>query len=164
MEIKSLQNLTKDGQVYNLHAQVIVDNYSYGIYVFPLTDRHTMRIDLACFDIYHNTDQVDILCALNGIFNPLTIQDGDVLFFIEDKDITNVRNNENVLKALKDSVSNANTGKEPKQDQNRLTDSANRAQTEKNKKAPTISPPNIVQTPNGNIDFSEGAIILKPNF
>lgn len=164
MEIKSLQNLTKDGQVYNLHAQVIVDNYSYGVYAFPLTDRHTMRIDLVCYDIYKNTDQIDILCALNGIFNSLTIQDGDTLFFIEDKDITNVRNNDNVLKALKDSVSTANVGKEQKQDQNRANDTANRTQNEKNKKATSISPPNIVQSPNGNVDFNEGAIILKPNF
>lgn len=161
MDIKSLQQLTKNGQVFDLHNQVIVNNYNYGIYIFRLTDRHTMRIDLVSFDIYRNTDNIDVLCAINGIFNPLTIQDGDVLFFVEDKDINNIRSNENTLKALKDSVANANVGKDTKQDQNRVAETGNRTQTEKDKKL-TV-PPNIVQN-NGNIDFSEGAIILKPNF
>jgi len=162
MEIHSLQNLTKNGQVYDLYSQVIVNGVNYGVYSFPCTDRHTMRIDLVCFDIYKHTDNIDILCSLNSIYNPLTIQEGDLLFWIEDKDIANVRSNENVLQALIDSVTSANAGKDTKQDTNRLNDTANRTQTEKNKKL-TI-PPNIVQTTNGNIDFSEGAIILKPNF
>jgi len=162
MEIKSLDQLTKNGQVFDLHSQVIVNDYSYGVYTFPLTDRHTMRIDLACFDMYNNTDNIDIICALNGIFNPLTIQDGDILFFVEEKDISNIRNNDNVLQALKDSVAGANAGKDTKQDVNRINDTANRSQIEKNKKF--TLPPNIIQTPSGNVDFSEGAIILKPNF
>lgn len=162
MEIHSLQNLTKNGNVYNLYTQVIVNGVSYGVYSFPCTDRHTMRIDLVSFDIYHNTDNIDILCAMNSIFQPLTIQEGDIIFWIEDKDIANVRSNENVLQALIDSVSTANAGKDTKQDTNRINDTANRTQTEKNKKLSI--PPNIVQTTTGNIDFTEGAIILKPNF
>lgn len=161
MEIKSLQQLTRNGQVFDLHSQVIVNNYSYGVYAFPLTDRHTMRIDLVCYDMYNNTDNIDIICALNGIFNPLIIQDGDIIFFIEEKDINNVRNNDNIIQILKDSVASANAGKNTKQDQNRVADTANRTQTEKNKKLSL--PPNIVNN-NGNIDFTEGAIILKPNF
>lgn len=161
MEIHSLTNLTKNGQVYNLYSQVIVNGVNYGVYSFPCTDRHTMRIDLVSVDIYNNTDNIDILCALNSIYNPLTIQEGDLLFWIEDKDISNVRSNENVLQALIDSVTTANVGKDTKQDTNRLNDTINRTQTEKNKKLP---PPNIVQSTDGNIDYSEGTIILKPNF
>lgn len=161
MEIYSLQNLKKNGQVYELYSQAIVNGVAYGVYSFTCTDRHTMRIDLVCFDIYKNTDNIDVLCALNNIFQSLTIQEGDTIFWIEDKDIDNVRSNENVLQALIDSVTAANLGKDTKQDTNRITDTSNRTQTEKNKK---LTPPNIIQTSNGNIDFSEGQIILKPNF
>ena len=101
MEIKSLQQLSKNGQLYDLYNQIIVNNYSYGIYMFPLTDRHTMRIDLVCQDIYNNTDNVDILLAINGIFNHLTIQEGDIIFFVEDiKKFYTFRNNINLPELL----------------------------------------------------------------
>jgi hypothetical protein len=163
MDIQSLDNLKKDSNnLYNLHHQVLINEYNYGVYVFTCTERHNMRIDLISFDIYGNKNNIDVLCAVNGIFNPLTVQNGDNIFFVEERDVNNIRSNEDVLQALVDSITNANNGKETKQDNNRLQETSNRGQIEKEKKLSI--PPNIIQSSTGNVDYSEGTIILKPNF
>ena len=161
MEIKSLQNLKKNGAVFELYAEVVVNNNPFAVFKFPCTTRHNMRMDLVCFDIYNNTAAIDVLCTVNGILNPLTIQDGDVLFYVDEKDLDAVRSDSAVIAAIVDAVKGANKGKQHKTDNNKTADNVTRKEKEK---AKSFVPPNILQSNNTNIDFGEGTIILKPNF
>lgn len=160
MEIKSLQNLKRNGVVYELYTDVIETNSYVGIYKFTCTERHNMRLDLVCYDIYHNTDSLDILTIINGILNPLTIQNGDILLFVNPDDLTTVRSNTGVIEKIIKSIKNANAGKQQKKDANKIIDNANKASIEKSK---DYIPPNILQA-GKNIDYGEGTIILRPNF
>lgn len=159
MEIKSLEKLRKDGQVYNLYNSVIVNNRQYSIFEFLCTDRHQMRIDLIAFDIYGETNYIDILCTLNNIFNVFTIQTGDVIYYVDIDEVDNIQSNDAVIDAIKDKLKTANTGKEFKRDKNREKDLNNRSNVEKEKKLPS----NIIigQT---NFENVNGKLILKPNF
>lgn len=159
MNIKSLNNLQKDGQAFNLCVQVLINGKSYSVYNFPCEDKHSMRIDLVCFDIYQSTDNIDILTNINGIINPLSIKSGDVLYYVDQDDIEDVRSDEAVFTAILNSVKSANKGKEMKQDKNRQKDVNKRNETEK---AKSYVPPNIVET--SNVETNNGKIILRPNF
>jgi hypothetical protein len=161
MEIKSLTNLTTNGTVFELYSTVITTNKNYGLYSFVCNERHSMRMDLVCYDIYENTDHIDILCNINSIMNPLTVNDGDIILFVEDSDLDAIRSNQNTFNAFFDALKNANKGKEYKRDQNRSKDVTNRTQTEKDK---IYIPPNIVQSQNSNLSIESGKIVLRPNF
>lgn len=161
MDIKSLNNLTSNGKVYDLYTQVIVNNNTYGVYPFVCEAKHNMRIDLVCKDMYGNLDNVDLITGINSLYNPLVVQQGDILFFVDENDVDNVRSDTGALNAIMAAVTAANVGKATKNDPNRLADTAGRSQTEKNK---TFIPPNIIQTSTTNVEFGEGTIILKPNF
>lgn len=161
MNIKSLQNLKKNGSVFELYSEVVVNNNPYAVFKFSCNVRHNMRIDLVCYDIYNNTDSIDVLCTVNGILNPFTVQDGDILYYVDEKDLDSVRSDAAVIAAIVDSVKGANKGKQQKTDSNKAADNMTRKETEKSK---SYVPPNILQTNNTNIDLGEGTIILKPNF
>lgn len=161
MEINSLKNLKKNGRVFELYAEVIVNNNPYAVYAFPCTERHNMRLDLVSFDIYNNTEQCDVLSNVNGLMNPLCVQSGDTIFFVDEKNLDKVRSDAAVIAAVIDSVKTANKGKSFKSDENRANDSSNRKKTEQ---AKAFVPPNIIQTNTTNIEYSEGEIRLKPNF
>jgi len=161
MIIKSLNNLKKDGGVFDLYAEVVVNNNPFAVFKFPCTSRHNMRMDLVCFDIYNNTDAIDVLCTVNGILNPLVVQDGDTIFYVDEKDLDTARSDAAVISAIIDSVKGANNGKQQKTDPSRISDNVSKNERER---AKTYIPPNIIQTTNTNIDFGEGTIILKPNF
>ena len=171
MDIKSLQNLKRiNNTTYELYVEVIVGDAKFGVFPFTVQDRHAMRIDNICQDIYNNTNHVDVLMTINGIFNSYTIDIGDTIFFLEEKDIDNVRSNEAATTAIVDAIKNANKGKQQKSDSSRTKDKANSKETEKQKLASAAAnanvavPPNIAQTNNASIDFKEGVIKLKPNF
>lgn len=159
MNIKSLNNLQKDGQAFNLYVQVLVNGKAYSVYNFTCVDKHSMRIDLVCFDIYQSTDNIDILTNINGIINPLAIKSGDVLYYVDQDDIEDVRSDEAVFSAILNSVKSANKGKEMKLDKNRQKDVNKRNEIEK---AKSYIPPNIVET--SNVETNNGKIILRPNF
>ena len=161
MDIQSLNSLIKNGQVYDLYTEVIINDNPYAVYTFSCTNRHNMRIDLVCYDIYNNTNHIDILCIVNGILNPLIVQENDIIYFVDDKNIDAIRSDASVIAAIVDSVKNANKGKQQKTDANRSKDVANRSNNEKDK---TFIPPHIIQTQNTNISYGDGVIVLSPNF
>jgi hypothetical protein len=160
MDIKSLENLTKNGKTYELATTVLGKNKNYAIYSFICEPRHNMRIDLVCEDIYNNTDSIDILMTLNGIYNPLVIQDGDEIFFIEDLDLNVVRDDTRLQDAIIEKLKGANKGKQFKTDKNRIKDLSKRTQTEKQK---NYIPPNI-NSNGATVVYENGKITYKPNF
>lgn len=161
MNIKSLDKLPKINGVYDLYITYKTANKSIGIYTYLLTDRHNMRIDLLCYDIYGNTENIDILCNINGILNPLTIQQNTLMYFIDEQDLDSIRNDDNIKNAIINLISNANSGKEYSIDKNRIKDKLAIKNTENDKQ---YIPPNIIQTVDNKIEYSDGYIILKPNF
>lgn len=161
MDINSLKSLKKNGSVFELYTEVIANNNPYAVFKFPCTERHNMRMDLVCYDIYNNTSNIDVITTVNGIMQPLTVQDGDIIYFVDEKDLDSVRSDAAVIASIIDAVKGANKGKEQKTDSGRTADTANRKQTERDK---SYVPPNILQSNNKNIDFGEGTIILRPNF
>lgn len=159
MNIKSLNNLEKDGQAFNLYIQVLIAKKTYNVFNFICDEKHEMRIDLICMDIYQHMENIDILTNINGIINPLSIKSGDILYYVDDAEAESIRSDENILKTILDSIKSANKGKEMKQDKNRQKDVNKRNETEKTK---AYIPPNIVET--SNVEINNGKIILRPNF
>lgn len=160
MEIKSLNNLPKNNGVYDLYTTVLINSNLYSVYTFTLTERHNMRIDLVCYDLYQNTDNIDILTNLNGIYNPFMIQSGMDIYFVSIDEIDDVRSNENLSNSIINLVQNANKGKSLNYDKNRQNDIKNRSTIEKNK---SYIPTNILTDQNNVIQIKDNKIILKPN-
>lgn len=160
MNIKSLDNLILNGSIYELFTEVINNTNNFGIYPFTCTEKHNMRIDLISFDIYHNTNDIDILCSINGIYNPLTVKEDDIIYFVTPEELINIRSNTSIITNIIDSIKNANNGKQQKLDKNKSKDNASKIKTENNKKLP----PHIIQSETGNIKYGEGSVILSPNF
>ncbi len=159
MEIISLNNLAFNGITYNLHVNTIINDLSIPTYSFECTEKHEMRMDLIAFDLYGNTDNIDVLCSLNSIKNIFSIKKYDNIFYVEKDDIDKLRSSDNVTNALIDSIKKANKGKEFKPSKGRDTDVNNRRDTEN---AKNYIPPNI--TKGTNFDTSNGSITIGPNF
>lgn len=162
MEIKSLDNLNLlQNGLYDLNATVFNTIDGVGIYTFICEERHAMRIDLICNDIYKSTKYADVVMLVNGIFNHLTIEAGDVIFYIEPKLIDNVVKSDNQIESIKQSISKANKGKTAKQDTSRISDKAVQRIKERDK---SFIPPNILTATAQNVEITDSEIILKPNF
>lgn len=163
MIIKSLENRKKkkdNKSLYELYTTVLVNDIEYGIFEFVCTDRHNMRLDLVSYDIYENTDKTDILCVINGIINPLTVQSGDNILFIDPDDIDDVRSVDHLMLDILDKIKDANKGKERKIDKNRVSDLRKRKNTEKKK----LLPSNILDKNQKNLRTENGKIKRGPNF
>lgn len=163
MIIKSLENRKKkkdNKSLYELYTTVLVNDIEYGIFEFSCVDRHNMRLDLVSYDIYENTDKTDILCVINGIINPLTVQSGDNILFIDPDDIDDVRSVDHLMLDILDKIKDANKGKERKIDKNRVSDLRKRKNTEKKK----LLPSNILDKNQKNLRTENGKIKRGPNF
>ncbi len=85
MNIKSLQNkktLTdEDGDKYlDLSSQSIkhdIDLKTMAIYY--VTEETAMRMDLIALTYYGSTEYIDLICKANAIYNPFSINVGDIL-------------------------------------------------------------------------------------
>lgn len=165
MNIKSIETVNKNKrnntEEFNFYVEVMSNNVAYNIFEFTCTERHEMRLDLVCFDIYENTDFIDLLSNLNNMRNVFDVKKGDIILFIDTNDIQNVSSNESTISSIKDQLKTNNKGKSFKIDNNRQKDTANRKQTEKNK---SFVPPNILNSNQSNTTINNGTITLKPNF
>lgn len=179
MDIKSLENidkLTNDG-LYDLHIGDFSDGLNIKIKYIILNDSHTGRPWKLCNDLYQNTDNIDIICDMNGIYNPLSIKAGDIIFYTEKQDINVIRNSKQA-DAIANSINkikNANKGKEQKTDSARAKDKQAEKQIEKNKvfnstaakesqNKQNSNSANIINNQGGNIKYEDGKITLFPNF
>ncbi len=152
--------------------EILVGSYdesiSYRIYSVILEERHSGRPWLLCNDLYGTTDNVELLMTVNGIVNPLTIEEGTVLFYPDKDDVQHLESSQSaqsVAAALDAFARNANLGKEQKRDQNRAADKSKERKTEsqKNNVTPRMTP-NMAKTQDSGLQFGDGNIILLPNF
>lgn len=81
MKIYDIDQLGKsDNGLYDLTKLTFKTKFegiSYGDYVVQKGEN--MRIDLICYSIYNNVDNIDILLNVNNISNPLNIKEGTVI-------------------------------------------------------------------------------------
>lgn len=79
-DLKSLRRDDKQSNLYNLFDTTFAyRNSNLGEYTVPQNEE--MRIDLVCNNVYLNVNQVDLLCNVNQILNPLNIRGGDVILY-----------------------------------------------------------------------------------
>jgi len=90
MDIEELNNLPRDpnqGGLYDIFVTTFVDNISVKIYGWVVPKECEMRIDLVSNSFYKNTKHAGVILALNNIQNPLSIKEGDIILYVNEKDI-----------------------------------------------------------------------------
>lgn len=161
-----LLNTTKktDDGLYEIHIGNFDENVLYKFYSFIVEEKYEGRPWLISDELYNDTNQVDILCDINGIYNPLLFNRDQIIYYPDKNDLTAIRqaqNSNSISDIVKDFVKSANVGKEYKKDTNRSADKSKEAEIEKQKK---FIPPNIVKSSETNIQYGDGSIVLLPNF
>lgn len=83
MKAHDLDSLVRDDRQQGLYDMFVTTffNIRGGLEQHVVTPDEEMRIDLICYRIYQNTDQMDLILNINGILNPLNIMAGDVLLY-----------------------------------------------------------------------------------
>jgi len=171
-DIKTLEDLQRvpNSSLYELAGSFFIEGRTIGIYKFVLTERHNGRPWLVSYDIFNgDRSKVDIICSGNGIINPFSMQAGDEIFYPEPSSAESTRSTESSIKAIIANLKGLNAGKSKKTDTNRIADNSTKAQREKAKRAQSITTENNLLAANltesnQNIQYSEGIIVLKPNF
>lgn len=107
-----------------------------------------MRMDLICQRIYKNIDEVDFLCDLNDIDNPLNIMENDSIFYTAYGAIDSFRVKEAAKTDTRTSLLNPN--KSTKKDKNR----------EKFVEDNFSLPPTFNQTPRSSVSVEGDDIVI----
>jgi hypothetical protein len=92
--IRSLENLSRDtnqSNYYDLfvqHYSALGDDVQLRIYVVDRS--REMRLDLVCTDLYGDITNLQLLMFINNIDNPFGVQESDIIFWVDGKDISKV--------------------------------------------------------------------------
>lgn len=93
--IYSLENLSRDKNQSNYYDLFVQHYVTLAIDIqlrLYIVDRsRAMRLDLVCTDLYSNIQNLQMLMFINNIDNPFGINEGDVIFWIESKDLSKVK-------------------------------------------------------------------------
>lgn len=124
----------------------------------------TCRIDLISLKFYRSHNYVDYILKFNGISNPFTIKEGDVLMIPSNatilkkfKPIKEVGESDRIENAVRDQF--IDTKRLPAKDANRVEYLKRKAALKKNG-SKEILPPNVLKTDETNIDISGGTITI----
>ena len=76
---------------YNLFLTTFngVINYT-NLQFFFCNRRHEARLDLVSFDLYQDTQWTGTLCQINGMLNPFSVKDGDIIAYLPVTDNNNL--------------------------------------------------------------------------
>lgn len=116
-DIDSLKRDAKQDELYDLFVptfELLTEIQQSPIVVGK---EEMMRIDLICHRLYQSIDEVDFLCSLNDIDNPLNIMENDTLFYTAWGAIDSFRIRESDKISTRQSLLNPN--KSTKKDRNR---------------------------------------------
>jgi len=170
MNIKSLtlkNKLTIDEtgeQYFDLTAPSFKYQQQLGVKALHyVTQDQVGRIDKVSEKYFGTGEYVDAICIVNNIFNPFSVNEGEILAIPNLKDINLVYKRPNP--ASRPSISLAqyvDTGRQSEQDQSRIQRLIQKAKTKKNGvKAPI--PPNMLQMGQDAKTFGGGKIKLGAN-
>lgn len=120
--------------------------------VHVVENDETCRIDLVSLSEYGSHDHADAILKFNGISNPFSIKEGDVLF-IPKRDIAKKKFKLTLNKNYKNPIRDQfiNTKRLPVKDANRIEYLSKKYNKE-------ILPPNILQSGEENIEVTNGEI------
>ena len=106
-----------------------------------------MRMDLVSFSIYNKVDHLDFLCFLNGISNPLNIQEGQLIIYVTEAQIDDFKKPP-ASDTVQQAVAKANRGTKP--------DPARQDYLDNN----LSLPPNLLEIPTEQVQRGENSIRL----
>lgn len=152
-ELLQIDNLSK---VYDLSV-ITFNDLTVPIRIFYCEQKHAMKLYQVSQDLYDSIKYVDLLCHINSIFNPFSIREGDVLFWVEQNYADQLYGipQDALADANQQAINNLfNPKKRPKSDSNR-TPFLDRGKD--------ILPPNVLQDPVPQIVVDNNKIKLTPN-
>lgn len=93
MEITQLNNVLRRQDPTDLYNITEISfsypsEFNFRVGSYFVTEFEEMRMDLISNIIYGNTEYVDFLCSLNNIKNPLSVQRGDEIIYVDQDQIT----------------------------------------------------------------------------
>ena len=150
-----------DDKIIRTEPTLLFPDYIQISRVFNVEEYYAGRIDLISLNVYNSADYVDQLLKFNGISNPFSIAEGDILY-IPPMDVL-----QKTFKKPGIGMSESNvvrdrfveTKRLPIQDQNRL-DYLKRKAALKPNGAKEILPPNVLQTDQKNVIIENGKLIV----
>lgn len=82
MKIYDIDNISKgtDG-LYDLTQLTFQFKLDNQLRQYIVQRGEEMRIDLVCQSIYDNMDNIDLICSINNIDNPLNIREGQIIIY-----------------------------------------------------------------------------------
>lgn len=121
------------------------------------------RIDKVSELYFGSGEFIDAICVVNNIFNPFSIQEGDVLFIpnLARKDLVYSRPTP-ASRPTTPQAQYIDTGRQSEKDKSRIQRLAEKAKTKKNG-VKTPLPPNMLQPGQESKSFENGKIILGTN-
>ena len=150
-----------DDKIIMTEPTLLFPDYIEVSRVFNVEEYYAGRIDLISLNVYNSADYVDQLLKFNGISNPFSIAEGDILY-IPPMDVLN-----KTFKKPGIGMSETNvvrdrfieTKRLPIKDQNRL-DYLKRKAALKPNGAKEILPPNVLQSDQKNVIIENGKLIV----
>lgn len=121
------------------------------------------RIDIIC-DLYFGTSEyIDAICIVNGIFNPFSIEEGDILLIPNLDRPDDLYQKPNKIEKVDPVIDQyINTGRLSKKDQSRIERLKNKTKDRANG-SETPLPPNVIQRNKPATIKKDGKIILGSN-
>ncbi len=166
MDLKTLLNKNiVEGKVVMTEPTILFSTANTKVIgKFTVTEDYIGRIDLIAREIYGSESYADYILKYNGISNPFTIGEGDILFLpARDAGLINWKKPISV-------VGNANgdpvrdkflqTKRLPIEDQKRIEYLKRKAAKYPNAAAELL-PPNVLKTGQSNLTIQDGIITLK---
>jgi hypothetical protein len=156
--IKSLESLSRDENqedFYDLfvqHYSALGDNVQLRFYIVDRS--REMRLDLVCTDLYGDLSNLQMLMFINNIDNPFGVQESDIIFWVEGKDLSKVQTlDPKIIEDGRDNLINAFKAS--------LSDPARSAYLQ-NRGADQL-PPNVLPTNAPKIQVDNNSIVIGGN-
>jgi len=150
--IDKLERDREQGGLYDLYVTYFTNNKRIIVYGYKVQRGESMRIDNICNKIYKNLNHLTFLMDLNNILNPLTIKDGDLIFYVNEDDIPSFKAPAEEGAKIRDKVINKAIS-----DKKQQIDKARQDYVKKRKQVDAL-PPNIKQTSSQAISVDNGVV------
>lgn len=82
-----VQRDQKQSNLFDIINPVVIWDDTLNYFPYVVSQEEAMRPDLICFNIYNNYNYIDELLTLNNILCPWSIQEGQVIYFLEEDSI-----------------------------------------------------------------------------
>lgn len=169
MKIKVLRKkptITIDGEDYidlSVNSFISDDVFDSIIGFEVVNEDHAMRPDLICLKWYNTTEHLDILLKANNIFNPYSIQEGDILIIPSIKEEKKIYKNPGEIKKFELRKKFTDKTRMSENDIKRLKDLVAKTKNRKNRLQNPL-PPNMLEEGAVSKKFTDdGRIILTNN-